>query len=246
MAIEVKWKRTPDRQHTGSAELLGIGNPIFLYVHPQDQAQAPRSSPAARWRYNHRDTVENNVTNNSFLVWVFGRVSYRSYAMHRRYYQATPAFQSIPNWASQGAAGQVFGAALASRIQPSGFIAYHAFASVNPAAADATTVKVTANLVALSLGWTTPFARIGGARSTSALCEAANENGPIAGSLTRTIARLRFPVSLRLRRRTASYVLTIPAAGEVMIGKVVPGLGYTISRGVSGFLSMARISYTFA
>lgn len=246
MAITIEWRREPDAQHTGSAELNGVANKPFIYVHPQDQAQQPIRSPCVDWRYNNQDMANKRMVAWQLFLNLQGHVSFDSYLLHRRQYQLLPASNRFEGWAGQDSTDQAFGSALATGLQPSGFGTYTAYLSRAPHDRKEDTVKVTATLRTFALFVKPLRARIGMGRSVSA--EASAFDGPTEQVRCRSMARLtRFSLlSIRRSRKLKTYPVTIPPGGEVKIGKVQCGLGYEQRSGSSHFYTSSRIDFQIA
>ncbi len=243
MPIKIEWRREPNPQHTGSAELNGLQNKPFLYVHPEDQAQQPRRSPCASWTYNQNDMANNNIVAWQLFLNLQGRVSFADYLLHRRHYQGMAAADRFEGWAGQDGTDEVYGSPLASGIQPSGFGSYSAYISQAPHKETATTVTVTATLTSFGVLLKSIRAVIGMARSVTANVYVYNEQGEV-DRVRNNIRLSRFlPFRLRSRRKQASFNVVIPAGGEVMIGKVECGLGYELRSLNSNFYCSTRLDF---
>lgn len=242
MPAQIEWRRVPDQQHTGSAELRGVAGSPFLFVHPQDESGQPRSSPCALWTFNQADAANNNVLSPIFRIRLHGFVSYRSYQLHRAAYQnIAPADRADP-WQGQDEAEEVWiDSPLATGLQPSGQCAYHAFISLQPPAPQPVSVTLAASLQIYSLGIGSLGAVIGMGRSVDAKAEILNHAGSVYS--INHLARVRFPFQFKYRAHGQTYTVIIPPGGEVQIGKVMVGLAYEIRRGSSRFLTSARIAF---
>lgn len=249
MAALVTWRRVPDEQHTGSVELRGAQGSPFLYVHPEDQADAATASPCARWAYNHNDTADDEQDADVFALTIRGTVSYRRYAQLWQAYHQLPVgqrpatFQEQDNAAAALEAPSLAGgaAALATGLQASGSATYDGFLSLEPEQDSVTVVTVCASARVRAFG-TALLARIGQARSIVA--EAHLSDGVQEVARVRATARIRFPFELRSAAATRTYVVTVPAGGSVRVALVRVGPAYEIRSGTSGFAGMSGVTIT--
>ena len=246
----IEWRREPDRQHTGSAELRGVAGTPFLYVHPQDQADAPRGSCAAWWWYNHHDTTDSPVTANTFQIYVSGSVSYASYFQTRDLYRSRGRWTRFAVWLVtntyrlQRAPGEVFDAPVATSIQASGSCTYRAYLVFDPPPPNAITLQIDATLLAHARGECTLGAAIGMGRAASSDAQVYDHAGNEMQRAT-ALGRIQSPRSSVYDNKTASYPITVAAGtAQLHIGTVIAGLAYSIGSGASDFTAYAEIAFT--
>lgn len=250
MAISIEWRREPDRQHTGSAELRGVSGTPFLYVHPQDMADAPRGSAAGWWWFDHRDTTVSPEVANPSGIYVDGSMSYAAYFATRALYRRLSSYRRFAiaivtnDYRGQEGPGEVFMAPVATSIQVSGACIYKAYVVFDPPLAQDVTYETTAELWAFARGRTSRGARIGMGRSISSAAAAFDHAGVERGA-TRAIARLAFPRDRKSVRDTVTYDLEVAAGTrEIHIGTAQSGPGFSIASGRSAFVGWAEIAFT--
>ena len=127
MAVTIEWRRKPDKQHTGTAELNGVPGRPFIYVHPEDKGASGLGSCAGSWYYTHKDTTESSFTGNKSDIIVHGGMSYANYSAAHRLYNSLGWFTRamlIGDYQNQEDPDEVFGVPLATSLQPSGQAAY--------------------------------------------------------------------------------------------------------------------------
>ena len=249
MAVTIEWRREADRQHTGSAELNGVSGTPFIYVHPEDQADAPRDSCAGWWFYNHRDTTESPVVSNKDDIFVMGWMSYAKYQATRTMYRRLGGWRRFAIWLVtngyklQDNPGEVFNAPLASSIQPSGSCVYKAYLKFDPPAPEDVVYEVTANFLTHAEGECNRGARIGMGRSILASAAAFDENGMEQGR-ERSRAQIAFPTDTDRKQSTTVYNISVSSGTtEIHIGTISAGPGYTIASGQSEFHAYAEIEF---
>jgi hypothetical protein len=250
MAISIEWRRQPAEQHTGSVELLGVAGTPFLYVHPHDQANAPRGSCAARWWYNHRDTAESPVTDSRFHVFVSGHVSHASYVQTRDLYRRLRrwtrfAIRLVTNsYRLQHAPGAVLGAPLATALQASGSCAYEAYLTFDPAPAEDMVLRIDADLWSYAKGESTPGSAIGMGRSVSANAKVYDHTGAEVAR-AHALAVIQSPLASVSSKKPASYPLAVAAGtAEVHVGGVVAGPAFSIASGEAEFSAFAEVGFS--
>lgn len=248
MPAFIEFRFTSPPQHTGSAELRGLPNTPFLYVHPEDMAGSPMASSSTRWVYNHADTATHSVRASSFTIDCGGYCSYDGYSADRARYAALSRWRRFGlalfgrAWSGQDKASSVFGRPLANALQPSGQAKYEAFLFIDPPAPNPTPLTLNVTGVAFSLGASGFGSQLGGSNRILALAEAFN--GPLASmGQARSLSSLDFPVNVNANTLRASYPVTVPPGGEVMVGTVSTGPGFFISRGTANFVAFAQLNY---
>jgi hypothetical protein len=246
----IEWRREPDEQHTGSVELRGVSGTPFLYVHPHDQADAPRGSCAAWWWYNNRDTTESPVAANQFSIYVSGNVSYAAYFQTRDLYRSRGGWTRFAIWAVtnsyrlQEAPGEVLGAPIATTLQASGSCAYEAYLVFDPPPPNDIMLQVDAELWAHARGECTPRAAIGMGRAVSADAKVYDHTGSEI-ERANALAQIQAPRASVYTNKTASYpVAVVAGTAELHLGSVIAGPGYSIGSGESEFTAFAEIAFT--
>lgn len=245
MAITIEWRREPDRQHTGSAELRGVSGTPFIYVHPEDLADAPRGSCAGWWFYNHRDTTESPRVSNKDDIFVMGWMSYAKYQATRTMYRSLGGWTRFAiglvtnRYRLQENPAEVFNAPLASSIQVSGSCVYKAYLKFDPTAPEDVVYEVTAKFLTHAEGECNRGARIGMRRSILASAAAFDENGAEQGR-ERSMAQVAFPKDTDRNQNTTVYNISVArGTTEIHIGTISAGPGYSIASGQSEFNAFA-------
>ena len=251
MPAIIEWRKEPLRQHTGSAELRGLGlsSPPTMYMHPADNYEpgtTAQASSAAGWTYTQTDATVALVPSPNILVTVSGFVSYDRYRRDHTRYSRLSWWQKP--WTASGVkfgqdrAKNVFGRSLATGIQPSGFLRYQAYLRINPPNPQPTPVSVTASLRSFAMGMATLHSDIGMGREATASAEVMNEQGHF--HRVRNRAYLQFPFQVNGDNDLITYTVIVPPGGEVHIGTVQVGLGYEIRDGASSFHCFAEVQFT--
>jgi hypothetical protein len=262
MAITIEWRREPNKQHMGSAELRipGQRSAPFLYVHPEDNSDAERASSAAKWTYNHDDSRESLVAGPAFTLKVHGYVSYALYMRTARAFQKLNMIERAWYKTKGSSGGQEgirpdlrpgaldptpLGPPRPTSIQPSGQCNYNAYLQITPLPANALTLAVIAEYNVYAYGFATPGAQVSANRGIQAGATMYNETAMVHRESV--IQELVFPPQLKRRKQQKAYQIVVPAGGfaggELKIGTLLVGPAYFIDAGGSLFVGRARLSY---